>query len=208
MKYFKIAILMIFAIMFWLQCQKSEDFSNIPTKSETEAIVKIGDTVAVQLIRTLKGELMKAIEEGGMVNAISVCKTKALELTSDIGRQVDPGIEIKRTTFNYRNPKNAPNEIELAALQFFEEKVRAGEGLPANFVQKIPGDQKTTFYYYKPLKTAGLCLGCHGNPQAMDKNLVSKIQELYPDDKAIGYEEGDFRGVIRVKIPEELIGRG
>lgn len=208
MKNYKMGVFILFFTILSLYCQKSEKSLTTPTQSETEAIVKIGDTVAVQLMSTLKGELMKAIEEGGMVNAISVCKTKALELTSDIGRQVDPGIEIKRTTFNYRNPKNAPNEIELAALQFFEEKVKAGEGLPANFVQKIPGDQKTTFYYYKPLKTAGLCLGCHGNPQAMDKNLVSKIQELYPDDKAIGYEEGDFRGVIRVKIPEELIGRG
>jgi hypothetical protein len=208
MNYNKIGVLLLFSIMFWLFCQKSGNSVSKPTKSETEGIVKIGDTVVVQLMSNLKGELMKAIEEGGMVNAISVCKTKALELTSEVGRKVDPGIEIKRTTSNYRNPKNAPNDIEMAALQFFEEKVKAGETLPPYYVQKIPGEKKTTFYYYRPLEINELCLGCHGNPQAMDQNLVSKLQELYPDDKAVGYEEGDFRGVIRVKIPEELIGRG
>ena len=39
----------------------------------------------------------------------------------------------------------------------------------------------------------------------MDPKVVEKLRQLYPEDKATGYKLGDFRGVIRVTIPEDVI---
>jgi len=39
----------------------------------------------------------------------------------------------------------------------------------------------------------------------MDPKLQTKLMKLYPGDQAINYEEGDFRGVVRVSIPEEAL---
>jgi hypothetical protein len=30
------------------------------------------------------------------------------------------------------------------------------------------------------------------------------LAERYPDDEALGYAEGDFRGLIRVSVPAEV----
>jgi hypothetical protein len=39
----------------------------------------------------------------------------------------------------------------------------------------------------------------------MDKTLYEKIKKYYPNDKAVDYKEGDFRGVVRVYIPENVL---
>jgi hypothetical protein len=34
--------------------------------------------------------------------------------------------------------------------------------------------------------------------------VSKRIEKLYPDDLAIGYKEGDFRGLIRVEMQDKL----
>ena len=36
----------------------------------------------------------------------------------------------------------------------------------------------------------------------MNPQLIKILKKLYPKDKAIGYKAGDFRGAIKVIIPE------
>ena len=54
--------------------------------------------------------------------------------------------------------------------------------------------------YYKPIKTAmPACLNCHGTPGSdIAPATLEKIQELYPNDKATGYNLNDFRGLWRI----------
>lgn len=72
---------------------------------------------------------------------------------------------------------------------------------PKFFIQKL----EDGYRYYKPLKVKTICLTCHGETSLMDKKLLEKIKKLYPDDKAINYKEGDFRGVIRIYIPDNIL---
>jgi hypothetical protein len=48
------------------------------------------------------------------------------------------------------------------------------------------------------------CLNCHGNAE---KDIATKtlevIMQKYPNDLAIGYKEGDFRGLWKITFPEE-----
>ena len=50
--------------------------------------------------------------------------------------------------------------------------------------------------FFAPILDKGLCLTCHG---IVGETLLpendEKIKTLYPEDKAVGYSEGDLRGV-------------
>jgi len=44
------------------------------------------------------------------------------------------------------------------------------------------------------------CVKCHGDVKKMNKEAYGIILKRYPDDKAIGYKEGDFRGAFIAEI--------
>ncbi|NPA54008.1 MAG: DUF3365 domain-containing protein [Aquificae bacterium] len=165
-----------------------------------EEVVEIGQKASKKLLKTLVSELKKAMQEGGPYKAVEVCSQKALKLTEKVAKE--EGVEIKRTSFKYRNPKNAPDEYEKEALEYFEKALKEKGQLPKYYVQKV---NENEYRYYMPLKVKAVCLTCHGDPKHMDKKLLEKIRALYPNDKAVGYKEGDFRGVIRVSITKEAL---
>ena len=49
----------------------------------------------------------------------------------------------------------------------------------------------------KALPTEQVCLGCHGANLAPE--VQAKLSELYPVDKATGYELGQVRGAVVVQ---------
>lgn len=170
-----------------------------------EAIITIGDKVAMELVGTLKKELKKALSKGGPVGAVSVCSERAQELTEQVSRSTGNGIDVKRTTFRYRNPKNAPDRYEALALGYFEDLIKRGKDLPPYLIQKVNLEGQVYYRYYKPIRVESFCLLCHGNPESMQRELLEKLRELYPEDRATGYSEGDFRGLVRVSIPERVL---
>jgi hypothetical protein len=48
----------------------------------------------------------------------------------------------------------------------------------------------------KAIATEGVCLTCHG--QDVDPKLKAEIDRMYPNDQAIGFEEGDIRGAVSI----------
>jgi hypothetical protein len=48
-------------------------------------------------------------------------------------------------------------------------------------------------------------LNCHGDPAQFSPELQQTLNERYPNDRAVGFEAGDFRGVVRVTIPEAMV---
>jgi len=112
------------------------------------------------------------------------------------------GMAVKRTSFRYRNPSNAPDEAEEMALRYFEETLAEGGQAPSSYVQKV---SDTEYRYYQPLFVGDVCLQCHGDPAAMDPAVRETLQAEYPRDLATGYEAGDFRGLVRVTVPAERI---
>ncbi|WP_028950569.1 Tll0287-like domain-containing protein [Sulfurihydrogenibium subterraneum] len=171
-------------------------------KDKEEKIVQVGDSASMKLLKSLKSELMSAMQKGGLDEAVTVCNKKAMEITSQIEKET--GYSMKRTTFKYRNPANAPDKYEAEALKYFEENIKQGK-MPSYYIQALNDNGKVVYRYYKPLKVEGVCLTCHGDPNLMDKKLVERIKTLYPNDKAVGYKEGDFRGLVRVSIPADKI---
>lgn len=154
---------------------------------------------AVQTFGTaLKGELQAAIKAGGPVHAIAVCNEQAPAIAK--ATSTEAGLTISRTSLKMRNASNAPDAWELAVLQQFEDRKAAGE--PAEQLEHyevVDQDGQQTFRYMKAIPTAQVCLNCHGSD--LKDELSAKIDELYPDDEARGYQEGDLRGAFTIERP-------
>ena len=170
-----------------------------------EAVVRIAEPAAAELLQTLVGRLMAAMEEGGPTHAIEFCSSEALPLTRTVQAGLGEGLDLKRTSFRYRNPDNAPDEAEEAALLYFEVAIQDNGQAPSSYVQRISEEE---LRYYKPLFVGEPCLACHGASESMDPGVRRVLAERYPEDLATGYEAGAFRGLVRVSVPSSALGEG
>jgi len=51
----------------------------------------------------------------------------------------------------------------------------------------------------KAIPTQAMCLQCHGQPSDISERVRILILNEYPQDKAVGYSEGQVRGAISIK---------
>ena len=144
---------------------------------------------------SLKSELKTAMKAGGPLNALDVCHTKADPISNKVSEQV--GFSLKRTSLKPRNSNNAPDDWERAVLEKFEQRKAQGENPKTlEFVEVVENNGQRQVRYMKAISTGGACLKCHGSK--VDPQVLSKIKELYPDDKAIGFQSGDLRGAFSI----------
>ncbi|MFY9779692.1 MAG: DUF3365 domain-containing protein [Candidatus Baltobacteraceae bacterium] len=145
---------------------------------------------------TLQAALKQAMQSGGPVNGIAVCHDTASQIAAAVSK--NEGMTIRRTSLKPRNSANAPDAWELAVLKEFE--VRKAQGEPADkleFSAVVDGaNGQRTFRYMKAIPTAALCLACHG--EHISPDVKAKLNELYPNDMAHGYKEGDLRGAFTI----------
>lgn len=198
----KRALLLVLLLTVLSACE-----SRLPevAPEEGERVVQIAGPAAAELLRTLVGRLTSALEEGGPLQAMELCSTDAMPLTRMVEAGLSQPLSIKRTSFRYRNPENAPDAGEEAALLFFERAIEAGGEAPAHFVQRA---SETELRYYQPIFVGGVCLACHGDLEAMDPGVRRLLSERYPEDLATGYEAGAFRGLVRVSVPSDQVEGG
>jgi hypothetical protein len=159
---------------------------------------ELGAGAAAQLQQTLAPRIMAAIEEGGPAYAVQFCSSAADSLAAAASEAA--GVELKRTSFRYRNPDNAPDRWEEEALRHFEGFAERRDSMPAGWVQAVSDDEMR---YYAPLMVAPLCVQCHGAAHVLGPGVREVLADRYPDDRATGYAVGDMRGVIRVSIPRK-----
>lgn len=173
-----------------------------PPEMELTA-VEIGSSSAAVLMKHLKSHLMEAMEGNDVVSALEFCTLEALPLTQEVAKDLPAGVKIKRTSLKFRNHENAPDSIDHDVLEMFARAIDESGELPEHSVQYVESDRE--YRYYQPLSVGKLCLYCHGQQDQMDWEVLASLKENYPQDTAIGYQVGDFRGLIRVSIPESLV---
>lgn len=104
--------------------------------------------------------------------------------------------DVSRTSLKIRNPANTPDEWETAVLHKFEERQAAGEDpKKMDHAEVVDMDGKQVFRYMKAIPIQEPCLQCHGEAE-VTADVVSRLQSMYPDDKARGYRMGDIRGAF------------
>lgn len=187
----------------------NEDHSNQKAKriSQADLLAKaseIGGEVAAESQTALISSLMKAIEERGLVEAVSFCNTIGIDTVKSIGNKVKA--EARRTALKWRNPLNEPTDIERQVLEAYSYNKEQNLPLEDN-VQLIENGTKILFT--RPiLLAAPLCLNCHGNKESLDAPLLAAIEKLYPNDQATGFALNDFRGMWSISLlKSEVIKR-
>lgn len=146
-----------------------------------------------RLLAPFKRDLQQALREGlaaGPVEAISACRVRAPEIADALSRQ---GVRVGRSSHRLRNPSNAAPEWVRPIL---EDYVNNPSDRAARTVA-LPDNRSG---YVEPILLQPMCLTCHGRKLAPE--VASRIQELYPSDRATGFDVGDLRGVFWVEFAQ------
>lgn len=146
-------------------------------------------SIAIAFASTLKPKLKKAIQDGGLENAINVCAKQAPEIAKTLSEQT--GWQVKRVSLKPRNTANAiPDSYEKLVLGQFEQQQKTATK-PSYEHASLTGN---SFRYIKAQLVDGICLNCHG--QSVQPKVRDIINKTYPQDSAMGYQLGQIRGAI------------
>ena len=169
------------------------------TAEDLEPRAAASRAAAQEFMQKLKGALQQAIEEGGPVNAITVCKQVAPAMATEMSTQ--KGWRVARTSLKVRNPANVPDDWERSVLQDFAARRAHGEDTATmEYYERVELDGgETIFRYMKAIPTVEACLVCHGDeiPAAVQNRLA----EMYPADQATDFKAGDIRGAFTLTQP-------
>jgi hypothetical protein len=185
-------------ILFTGSCKNIDDNKeNSATgwEQQQKTYIENSKKLAMNAGSILKGRLTNAIENGGIINGISVCNVVAQQLMDSIS--LANGTKIKRTGIKTRNDKNSPDQKDLMVLDEMTKKQKSGI-VPSPVA--IKQDNKIVNVYI-PIMTEALCLNCHGKAgKDIKPDVYALIREKYPNDEATGYSLGELRGMWVIQM--------
>lgn len=159
----------------------------------------IGLKYALSTKAQLGKNLMKAVKDEGTVAAVEFCEIEAMKLTDSMS--VMHNAIIKRVSDKPRNPMNVANSKELEHISAFKTMVNSSASIEP-ILEEINGE--INFYY--PITTNTMCLQCHGIPnEQVTSSTLETLKNLYPKDKAIGYDVGQVRGIWSINFAKNSI---
>lgn len=141
-----------------------------------------------RLENQLRGELQKAMKEGGPVHAISVCGSISSALAESSSTA---GMQLRRVTDRPRNIGNRADSYEMTVIAEWKKMIDAGQKPGLHM-----GEEEGQLRIMKPIRIQGQCLACHGPVASLGKELKAALAEKYPEDKATGYEPDELRGAF------------
>ena len=144
--------------------------------------------VLMPMKKQLMGAITAALEDGDMEQAIKVCRVQAPAVERAAASE---GMELGRTSHRLRNPANAPREWVKPLLAEYV----AGTAEDGPRAIRLPSGR---IGYVEPIRMKPMCLTCHGANVAPP--VAAQLTEIYPEDRATGFAEGDFRGLFWVEL--------
>lgn len=146
---------------------------------------------AEQVVTLFQQQLKKELIQGLMnspIDAISVCQIRAPQIAAKLSTD---GVTVGRASNKPRNDKAVTPQWVLPYLEKYRHLSQE------NAVPMHVEIDSTRIGYVKPIRIQTPCLTCHGDH--IDKPLQQKINQLYPNDQAVNYKKGEFRGVFWVE---------
>lgn len=140
-----------------------------------------------QLLATVK----QAMADGGPSQAVEACQLLAPEIAQ---QHSQAPWKVGRTALKLRNPDNAPDTWEQSVLEQFAQRSAAGEPLAQLSRDEVIGDE---YRYMQAIGTGEACLSCHG--ANISPELLSLLEQRYPQDQARGFREGELRGAFTLR---------
>lgn len=139
----------------------------------------------------LLGTVKQAVAEGGPRKAVEACNLLAPGIAEQHSKAP---WQVGRTALKVRNPDNAPDAWERQVLEQFAQRAAAGEPLEQlRHGEVVNGEYR----YLQAIGTAEACLGCHGT--SIKPELLTLLDQRYPQDQARGFKEGDLRGAFSLR---------
>jgi len=169
-----------------------------PDPAADEAALVRADEAATKLATTLKGRLMEVMMADGPPAAVSVCAMEAQALTSSI--MDETGARVGRSSLRLRNPGNkAPSWVADWLTTQGEREAAGVEGVR----EVVDGPSGRVARVLRPIAVEQGCLNCHGDPAQMMSEVITVLEQSYPNDAATGYAVGDLRGALWVEADVE-----
>lgn len=153
-----------------------------------------GKKVMMSFGKALKGELVKAMKEGGPTHAIPVCHLKSPKLAELASKA--SGWTVRRSSHKQRSRNNTTDGFTRMAIDEFLAREAKGESAKTMIKTAIVeegGNQ--VFRLVKAIPTDKVCLSCHGGEE-VKPDVEAVLKKLYPNDAARGFTEGQMRGVF------------
>jgi len=192
----KYPLLLIVCILLLANCFETNTQKSTSMSITDEAYIEQGKKIAAATFSTLGRNLQAAMKEGGVSNAVKYCNLTASPLVDSLEQVYK--VEIKRTSTKLRNPQNKANKSEMEQLIAYENQIKAGEKLGP-----ILHDVNNHKVFHSPIHVMPLCEKCHGKKgETLNATDYTTIKELYPEDMAIGYTNGDLRGMWSITFME------
>lgn len=191
-------IAIVIAINTLIGCNFAEQAQDdLPSQANFVAIAELSPEQQAQkdlaieakdkLFQSLLGELTESMGKHGPAKSIAVCKTRAPEIATSIGKEA--GVQIGRTSFKLRNDSNtAPEWASTFVNSKIEQPVEvalANDGLGVLL----------------PIRLKATCTLCHGTAEQVQPDVKAALISNYPNDTATGFAEGDLRGYFWIEVP-------
>jgi hypothetical protein len=182
----------VLAIAGWAAAQADE-----PTKPALDEARKASN----ELVSSVRGELLKAVEASGPLRAIVVCKYTVPEIASAVSRRY--GARVTRVSLSVRNPALGGGDAwEQKVLQSFDERVAKGEKAESLEHYEVVTEPSGRFLrYMRALPMLPVCTHCHGTPDQISESVRDQLEHEYPHDRASGVVVGKVRGAVTYKKP-------
>ena len=143
----------------------------------------------------LRTALQEKIAKDGVVAAVGFCADEAPAIALAVSQE--HGVKVGRSSVRLRNPANAPNAWQQAALTEFATGAEAGADLSTLIYLRQEGGNVRLA---KGLGVEPPCLMCHGPKAAIAPEVRAAIEQKYPEDQAYGFKAGDLRGLIWAEV--------
>lgn len=156
---------------------------------------------ATELVSSMRGELLKALESSGPLRALVVCKYSTPEIASAVSRKY--GARVTRVTLSPRNPSLGWGDAwEQKILMGFDERVAKGEKADGMEHAEVVAEPSGRFIrYMRVLPMQPACMHCHGPVDQISESIRQQLQHDYPHDRATGVALGKVRGAVSYKKP-------
>lgn len=160
------------------------------TPEEKKEYSDNGKEIAQTSFNALSEKLTEQMKMGGTAKAIPFCNVEALPITQQLSKKYN--VTIKRTSDKLRNQKNKPTERELKIIDSYHKLLSEHKEI----TPIVEVDNNNNKHFYAPIIVKANCLVCHGKiEEILTVKTDSIIKSLYPNDEAIGYSEGELRGI-------------
>jgi hypothetical protein len=175
---------------WWEGTQKGNvETANIEENEKSYA--EIGLHFALSTKQVLGANLMGTIQRKGTLEAVKFCHITAYPLTDSMAQVHNASI--KRISDQPRNPKNAASKEDLPFIEKYKKIISEGKEPESTVIER-----ENDVLFYHPIITNEKCLLCHGKKEDIAVDVLTALQNSYPNDQATGYNANDVRGLWKI----------